>query len=1034
MLDWAVPVLLVTLVALLAAAALWPDAEGKPRTGIILAAGAIAPLLIWTSLTAADQNGRFGDLRLSVVSLKLAPDAIDGATIGGDRAHDILLVGDLPAGLVTLKRLDAGRVALDVARPQRGEFAGAVAFEPVDVAWWKRLFAAPARFVGERAVRAGEVFCPVGCDDPCRIRLTGNDDRLTVDNQADTPRMETRGSIISWGPAQRIYPLRTFAAGSVCEEALQGDGDKNGLPVTAVLFRHGGFDNHLYGLFLDPPELAHGDAVLTVGGPALRIHLYRVDYNADGAAEEHDHPSRVVERRSVTARLDARGNLLISFDTPEYLQLPAHAIASVIASRHGDDIVLPIDNDRSSGRPFVGDSTLQFRSLGGQLAETALGRLLLHPDRKTKQLQPYFSIVGGGQTRNVQFGEHFSLGSSYSAEFALERLDRDNGLLGLIGLPFLVLAAATLLGATWPQRRQSPTVFALLTLVEVLLAFRVMIAVSGAYVDAGAARALIVPSALFAYLSVPFLVSYTAGVRRPLLASFAYAALVGAFAFVALQGPGLDKTSWMIGAAVFAAFLFEAITQPALPKAIHSAIASLGARLRAPFALFHSRLREQSFYPPDALRPLIWVFVLVGVRLALLLVGVKEGIPLFGFRIALSTIYLPLGLLLLARLLVALHSEDGALWRPLVWTFAAGIIFATPIAAHDTGFIIFALGTASLGIVALMIGRTDTATWAAALVGLPAGFLLLSYVLLHSFVIDTTRDFVIAAAAAAVAVALGVAAMQASDRLARIASALPLAILVAATALLVVPFLILADWVDATLIAFAAVLVFALLWRRPTAAWAMGMAVAIGLGLSFQLPILASTAAPDRSAARELDDQMQKTQNILRLWYSVRPGDVGDFATSNAQNLGAVMAHLHDYGACPASLWPGCLAGHGFLAIPRPTVLAPYHLNDNVTAIHLIAPFGRLGAAAFLLLLAAAAYLYTRQALRDGDPPPLRLTGIGALWTMFGAALYMILANLEVLPFTGKNVYFLAAASGSDLLEGAILIAIAMVAIRRRPA
>ncbi|MDT9702525.1 hypothetical protein, partial [Streptomyces sp. P17] len=89
--------------------------------------------------------------------------------------------------------------------------------------------------------------------------------RLTVDNQADTPRMETRGSIISWGPAQRIYPLRTFAAGSVCEEALQGDGDKNGLPVTAVLFRHGGFDNHLYGLFLDPPELAHGDAVLTVG-------------------------------------------------------------------------------------------------------------------------------------------------------------------------------------------------------------------------------------------------------------------------------------------------------------------------------------------------------------------------------------------------------------------------------------------------------------------------------------------------------------------------------------------------------------------------------------------------------------------------------------------------------------------------------------------------------------------------------------------------------------------------------------------------
>ena len=131
-----------------------------------------------------------------------------------------------------------------------------------------------------------------------------------------------------------------------------------------------------------------------------------------------------------------------------------------------------------------------------------------------------------------------------------------------------------------------------------------------------------------------------------------------------------------------------------------------------------------------------------------------------------------------------------------------------------------------------------------------------------------------------------------------------------------------------------------------------------------------------------------------------------------------------------------CLAGHG-IAIPRPTVLAPYHLNDNVTAIHLIAPFGRLGAAALLALLAVGALIYTRGALRDGEsrvlPPPLSLAGIAALWTVFGAALYMILANLEVLPFTGKNVYFLAAASGSDLLEGAILMALAMAAAGRAP-
>ena len=53
---------------------------------------------------------------------------------------------------------------------------------------------------------------------------------------------------------------------------------------------------------------------------------------------------------------------------------------------------------------------------------------------------------------------------------------------------------------------------------------------------------------------------------------------------------------------------------------------------------------------------------------------------------------------------------------------------------------------------------------------------------------------------------------------------------------------------------------------------------------------------------------------------------------------------------------------------------------------------------------------------------------LGGPSPIFGAALYMILANLEILPFTGKNVYFLAASSGSDLLEGAILIALAMTA------
>ena len=1046
MLDWAVPVLLIVLVGLLAAASRWPDFAGRPRAWLVIACGAIAPLLIWTSLTAAGEHGRFGDLRLSVISVKLAPDAIDGASIGGDRAHDLLLISDLPASLITLKRLSDQEVGLTAARPLRGELAGAVAFEPAGPDLWSRFVPQAPRFVGERAIQPGEVYCPLGCQRACRIRLPIDGDRLALDGDgtAEMPRMEERGLGVSWGPAQRIYPLRTFALSGAggCDDALQGD-DAKGLPVTAFLFRHGGFDSRLYGMFLNAGTGGAPDAVLERGGPALRIHFYRVDYTSGGYSEEHDRPSRVVERRSVVARLAQDGSLTIAFDTPEDIQLPAPTIASVMASKSTDDIVLPIDNDRSSGRPFVGDSTLQFRSLGGQLAETALGRLLLHPDRRANALAPYFTIIGGGQTRNVAFGQHFSLGSSFSAEFALDRLSRDSGVLGLLTFPFLALVAAALLAATWSARRGSFAIFLLLSVTEALLAFRVLIAISGAYIDAGAARTAIVPSALFAYLAVPFLIAQVARAPERFTATLAYTLLIVVIGVDAAFSFGLDKTSWILGGLVLFALVAAAVAHPVLPLEIRAAITRLVAVLRRWAAAPMNRLRAQIWYPADVGRPLIGLGVLIALRLGLLLVGMKEGIPLFGFRIALSTIYLPIALLILARLLFALRAaDDRTLWRPLLWSGAVAVVFATPIAAHDTGFIIFALGAAVLGVVALIPRRAmsgEPLSWPVAALLLILGVVPFCYVLLHAFILDSALSFIVACGAVLAAIAMALAAMQASERLARIAAWLPLAALAASGLLLLVPFFAFSDLVDAALLAAGGASIFVALWKQPSSAFALPAAVALALGLSFQLPVLpsASLVAPaERNAARALDDQMQKTQNILRIWYSVRPDDVGDFATSGAQNLGAAMAHLHDYGACPQSKWPGCLAGHGYLSIPRPTVLAPYHLNDNVTAIHLIAPFGRLGAAALLPLLAAGAVLYTRNALRDSDarPPPATLAGIAALWTIFGAALYMILANLEILPFTGKNAYFLAASSGSDLLEGAILIALAAVAISRRPA
>ena len=58
-------------------------------------------------------------------------------------------------------------------------------------------------------------------------------------------------------------------------------------------------------------------------------------------------------------------------------------------------------------------------------------------------------------------------------------------------------------------------------------------------------------------------------------------------------------------------------------------------------------------------------------------------------------------------------------------------------------------------------------------------------------------------------------------------------------------------------------------------------------------------------------------------------------------------------------------------------------------------------------------------------PSARRLIGLVSLTLLLGVAAYVILANLQLTLFTGRNVYLMAASSGSDLLEGLTLFALA---------
>ncbi|MDB5667482.1 MAG: hypothetical protein JWL74_432 [Alphaproteobacteria bacterium] len=131
----------------------------------------------------------------------------------------------------------------------------------------------------------------------------------------------------------------------------------------------------------------------------------------------------------------------------------------------------------------------------------------------------------------------------------------------------------------------------------------------------------------------------------------------------------------------------------------------------------------------------------------------------------------------------------------------------------------------------------------------------------------------------------------------------------------------------------------------------------------------------------------------------------------------------------------GTLLGRGWL---YPVDLGTFrfqatHLSDYLSASHIMAPFGRLGAIAFLLVLAAAAGAAVYHRVPAPAPWP-HLAGTLAIWTLFGAAAYMILANLLLVPFTGRNIYLLAASSGGDLIEGLALLLMARIGIAYRRA
>ena len=119
----------------------------------------------------------------------------------------------------------------------------------------------------------------------------------------------------------------------------------------------------------------------------------------------------------------------------------------------------------------------------------------------------------------------------------------------------------------------------------------------------------------------------------------------------------------------------------------------------------------------------------------------------------------------------------------------------------------------------------------------------------------------------------------------------------------------------------------------------------------------------------------------------------------------------------------GNIFGHGYLADIHLGVMHSVQLSDNMPAVHLIWPFGRAGAAAMLLLLSLFGVAVRRQIGPLGDARgTLAIAAHIAVWLLVATAVYMVLANLLLVPFTGRNIFMLSATSWGDLVEGLTLI------------
>lgn len=879
--------------------------QGLPAWSVALGV-LIAPMLILLTVGSAvlsDYRGgqapRFGQIRLTLESLDLRSRA-DRLSLGGG-PEDGLVVDGAPAGLASLRPIRAPDLTTD-----SDDVAELIVRAPGPSDEAVAVIAVDRDFVGAEAFPRGSAVCIGACEGgrgqwrvlsasgPLRF-LPGQrqgDQIVAEEAEAEAgsvfPRREPIPFVAAprpWRPSQAVYPLDRYLLAEASAGALR-----------SVLYQQGGWrgaDWKLLPLDRDVWIATPGEAPRRVGPPrdgrwsldlASGAEVSIWDVRTYGFSGRNQPAGRLQERRALSV-------LGQGYGVSVKLQTPATEVVATC----------PV-----SGR--LATAPIHYSILGGPVAAALDQHPTLPSPSDCARFQASVFPTEGGiapQFTLTRFGPPWSL---------------------------ILLMAAWSLGALWLQQsvwREKPVHWALFCVLQTLLAFRFLFAVSGAAADPDlAAPGALIGEAAIAYVVVPALFMLLA---PPSIGRKAWAVGLGMFSLSALVVGGL------YGAPV--------TNDPSLSDAVPGGLA-LGSGLLvligAAAMLFRAeRTTTPEPQPEPDLTVETWPVVLgaaAAVRAILGFLSIKERIPGLGF--AVSVIYTPAMILGFSGLMAeALRADPRRLFRlGLIFAGALFVMLAVlPGLVKDNGYVIVALPIAGM------------AAWGA----------------------------------------WSLWGRERADLRTRILWSVPAA-------------------------GLAALLVGVLI----AGAFSLGFAEQRSRSIAE-----ARAAVSDAPALEILKEAVDEDPTLLRVWMRLDPERLLRSGASEAEDLRVISRQLSGY--------TDTLLGRGYLSPANLTVLKPVQLNDNVSAIHLISPFGRVTAAALLILmLVLPAALARRTRPEDGRPRNrYEIAGFMALWVTFGVNAYIILANLQLTPFTGRNVYLLAPASNSDLLEGAILFAMAYVGI-----